>query len=165
MKSRLATIRTVFFLSAALLVGGCATSPPLGTPSGRPEVTIRNATKKQVIDTIVSHKLHRGATITAVTDYEVIASEVVSTNLGATLLFGSRYDPNPRAQIRYNVVEVPSGIRVFSTAEMITNPGSAFQRVTPVTEGTKQQLYADLLQLKAIFDGPVPRAQQNPALP
>ena len=48
------------FLTAIILLAGCATHPPLQTPSGRPEVSIHGATKKDILDMIVSQMLNDG---------------------------------------------------------------------------------------------------------
>ena len=143
-------MRATPFLLALCLVASCAHPPQkLSTPSGRPEVFIQNATGKQAIDAIVAAKLQKGIEIKSVTDYSVIAQAKIQGSLGASLLFGSRYDSNPDARITYNVVNVSGGIRVFSRVEMLTNPGSAFERSSDITDQMGTQLQSELEEFRA----------------
>jgi hypothetical protein len=138
-------------LSLALFAGCAAPPPPLATTSGRPEVTIAGASKKQVIDAIVAGALEKGSQVRSVNDYGVVLARRDDSNLGAAILFGSRYDAVPESRMHLNVVEVPGGIRVFGRAEMVTNPGSAFERVTDITRGAGQQIQDALVRLQGRF--------------
>jgi hypothetical protein len=118
------------------LLAACATPQQrLATPSGNPEIIIPNATRKAVIDKIVAEKLEKGMQVKSVNDYGVVVGKKIEDNLMASIAFGSRYDSTPEARITYNVVEVPGGVRVFSRLEVVTNPGSAFERTSDLTAG------------------------------
>lgn len=144
-------LRSAVLLASALLVSCATTPPPLQTPSGRPEIVIRDASRKAVIDRIVAVKLEKGLQVKSVTDYGIVVTKKIDHSFMASLLYGSQYDSTPEARITYNVVEVPEGIRVFSRTEMITNPGSGFERVSDVTEQVSQQMMDELQQLRAGF--------------
>jgi hypothetical protein len=139
----------LIWLTALLLVGGCATAPPLQTPSQRPEVTISGATKKEILDVLVAEMLANGAQIKQMNDYSVVFGKRDSSLSGA-LLFGSKYDSTPEMRITYNMVETGKAIRVFCNAAMVTNPGSGFERVNDVTGGKlAHEIQAMLERLKA----------------
>lgn len=142
------------FLVFAL--SGCATPPPpLGTPTGRPEVTVQGVTKKQVIDTIVSRSVIRGNQIKSVNEYGVVLGRRVD-GVGAAMLYGSRYDSKPEARVHINVIDdAPGAVRVFARAEMITNPGSAYERVNDVTDGFGNELMTSLRDIAAQLAQPV----------
>ena len=140
-------MRSTRFLLALCLVTACATPQKLATPSGRPEVFIANATRKAALDAIVAAKLQKGLEIKSATHYAVTAAGKVQGSLGASLLFGSRYDSTPEARITYSVVDVPGGIRVYSRVDMVTNPGSGFERSTDITDQMATRLQAELEEL------------------
>lgn len=137
-------------LMAILVVSGCATVPPLQTPSQRPEVTISGSTKKEIFDILVNEMLASGAQIKQMNDYSVVFAKR-DTSLGGSILYGSRYDSTPEMRITYNLVEINGATRVFCNAAMVTNPGSGFERVNDVTGGKlAYEIQAMLERLKAM---------------
>lgn len=131
---------------------GCAAPPvqSLGTASGRPEIVI-HATKKQVVDVIVARALSRGSQVRSVSDYAVVLARRADGNFAASLLYGSRYDSTPEARIHLNLVDVPEGVRVFARGEMVTNPGTGFERVSDMTAAAAGQLQSSLREIAAQF--------------
>jgi|GEM_PF-993632 len=129
-------VQTVIgFIVFSMLLSGCATGPPLRTPTGKPEVTISNVTKKEVIDALTNQMLSWGYHVKTITDYNAVYGKRTNS-MTAAILLGSRYDAIPEARINYAIVEVEGGVRVVVTnIEMITNPGSAFERVTDLGQG------------------------------
>jgi hypothetical protein len=145
-------VRWVYFLVFVTIFAGCASAPQrLATPSGNPEIVIPNTTRKQVIDKIVAAKLEKGMQIKNVSDYGVVIGTRVNDSFMASLLYGSRYDSTPEARITYNIVETREGVRVFSRAEMVTNPGSAYERISDITQNLLGEMQGELEQLKAYF--------------
>jgi hypothetical protein len=141
-------------LVASIAVAGCATPPaPLSTPSGRPEVTITGVSKKQVADAIVAGALARGSQIKSVNEYAVVLTQRVHGNLGASLAYGSRYDSTPEVRVTLNMVDVSGGVKVYARGEMVTNPGSAFERLNDVTAHQAANLQTSLVDLKSRFPG------------
>ncbi len=131
------------------LLAGCVPLQPLQTPSGRPEVTISGVTKKQVLDLLVTEMLANGVQVKQVNEYGAVFGKPDDSFTGA-LLFGSRYDSTPEMRLTFNVVELSDAIRVFCNAAMVTNPGSAFERVRDLTGGrTAKDAQAMLERLKA----------------
>ena len=146
-----------------LVLAACAPVQRLQTPSGRPEITISGATKKQVLDLLVAEMLASGAQIKQVNEYGAVFGKRDDSFAGA-LLFGSRYDSTPEMRITFNVVETPGATRVFCNAAMVTNPGSAFERVTDVTGGkTANDVQAMLERLRARLEPPAARTSPSPA--
>jgi len=131
-----------FFILISIL--GCASSKPLNTPSGKPEVTIQNKTKKEVTDALVSEMLSRGFTIKSVSDYTVVFTKPLDS-FAASLLFGSRYDTTPEHRPSFMIVESGAGVRIVLTNQIITNPGSAFERVTDASTGESGQSWQEFL--------------------
>ena len=95
---------SITFIPIIFMFIGCATSRPMNTPSGRPEVTIKNATKKDVTDALVSQMASQGFTIKSVSDYNVVFSKALDS-FSAQLLFGSQYDVTPEHRPSFMVVE------------------------------------------------------------
>ena len=143
-------MRALTYLLATCLLASCATQPQkLATPSGRPEVYIANATPKEAIDAITAAKLQKGLAIKSVNDYAVTFATRIEGSLSGSLLFGSSYDRNPEARFTYTVVNVPGGIRVYSKIEMVTNPGSAFERSSDITTQMAVRMQSELEELRA----------------
>jgi len=126
--------RTILiFLIVAILVG-CAAPQRLSTPSGRPEVTISNASKKEVMDFAVNNFVGAGFEIKEVTDYHAVFTRL-DQSLSGALLYGSKYDSTPEYRFKLTFAELAGKIRVLCTVSVVTNPGSAFERVKDVTYG------------------------------
>jgi hypothetical protein len=104
-------------------------SKPKPPERARPEVIIPNATKKQLLDIITNRMLDKGYQLASVNDYLAVFKKKADSFF-AGIFFGSRYDSTPEARISFNFVEAPAGIRVIATLEMITNPGSGYERST-----------------------------------
>ena len=115
------------------LLAGCAIAPVrLNTLSGRPEVTISGVTKKKIVDAVVNRELSKGWDLKSQTDSLLVFTKK-DTSFGAKLLFGSKYDTVPENRLTFTMVEVEAGVRVLVKGEIITNPGSAFERVEDMT--------------------------------
>lgn len=154
--------RLAIFLGVSL-IAACAAPPQqrLSTPSGNPETIFPNTTRKAVIDQIVASKLEKGMQVKTVSDYSVVVGKKVDNNFMASFLYGSRYDSTPEVRLTYNVVEVAGGVRVFSRMEIVTNPGSAFERVSDLTSQYAAQLQAELEPSRASVDS---KLERNPGV-
>ncbi|BEV46021.1 hypothetical protein [Afipia carboxidovorans] len=128
MKSKL-----IAALFAALSVAACQTAQPPSTASGKPETTIRAPVSK-IKALIISRAMNNGMSITKDTEY-MLQFEKPTANLGAAVLLGSRYDSTPNE--RYVVTFAPLGdeTRVVISSMFVTNPGSGFERITPINAG------------------------------
>ena len=118
---------------AALSLGACQTAQPPSTASGKPEVTI-HAPVAKVKALIITHAMNNGMSLTKDTEY-MLQFDKPTDNLGAAVLLGSRYDSVPNE--RYVITFAPMGeeTRVIASAMFVTNPGSGFERMTPVNAG------------------------------
>jgi len=119
-------------LLGSLLVHGCAGIPPLETPSGRPEILIRGGSRKGATDGISVRLLPNGWKIKEASEYVAVFGKRADS-FGAAFLYGSRYDAIPEARMTFTMVDTDEGLRVFCVMEMVTNPGSAFERVSDLT--------------------------------
>src|SRR5262245_57885308 len=99
-------------LMAIVLVLGCASTAPLSTPSGRPEVTIQGAPRKQVLDFMVEDMLANGFQLKKVDEYSAVFGRVVTNDFAMSVFYGSRYDPNPEVRVTYNLIETTGGLKV-----------------------------------------------------
>lgn len=129
-------MKTLFAVLLSAFLVACAAPPqPLATLSGRPEKVFTGLTKKQVTDAIVASALSRGSQVKSVSEYSVVLARRADNSMAAQILFGSSYDSVPEARVTLNLVDVPGGVQVYGRGEMITNPGSAYERVTPLPGG------------------------------
>lgn len=136
----------VVVMGVALL--GCATPPPvLSTPSGNPEVVIQGVTRKQVVDKIVDAMSARGLTLRTVSDHQVVAGGRAE-DFAARFFHGSRYDGVPEYRVTFTMVEQAPGVKVYSRAAIVTNPGSGFERVNDMTQPQGKNIQDMLLKLK-----------------
>jgi hypothetical protein len=153
------------FLVACALLGGCAAPVPLSTPSGNPEVSLPGVTKKQALDQIVARAVSRGMQVRSINDYSLTLGKRVGENFAAVLLYGSRYDSEPELRMTFTTIEGPGGVLIYARAEMVTNPGSAFERRNDVTGGARHDLQAILESLRAGFaTAPAPPMAIMPTL-
>lgn len=146
--------RILGLVFVGIFLAGCMASMPPGrltTPSGRPEVEIPGVTKKQVIDVIIAREMEKGWDLKSQTDALLIFSKKVN-NFGAMLMYGSQYDSTPEGRIKFTLLDTASGVRVFLKTEMITNPGSSFERVTEaVSQEDLDKEQSVLEEIKAQF--------------
>ena len=130
-------------LSLLVLLSACAVSSRINTPSGKPEITVP-APKKQTMDAIVQAVVGDGFQLRRLDEYTAVLGKP-SESFVTNLLSGSRYDPTAEERVIFNFFEVPSGTRVIITMQIVTNPGSAFERVRDISHGRgAQELQAGL---------------------
>jgi len=114
-----------------ILLGACAAPVRHETASGRPEVTIRGKVGNQVQAEIANLMLNRRYSVKS-SSPNILVFEKPFDNAMASVLFASQYDVTPYARITYNVFEIGDSTRIVASFAAITNPGSAFERVTPL---------------------------------
>lgn len=137
-------------IALAIFCSACAAPPQrLSTTSGNPEIFLSAVTRKQVADVIVAAKLSAGMTVRSTTEYSVVVGKRLVDNYSASVAYGSRYDSVPEMRTTYNFVEQGGGVAVFGRVEMITNPGSAYERVHNVTASQGATMQRELEDLKA----------------
>ena len=121
---------------AALAVAGCATAPPIGTPSGNPELTLRNVRADCVKAGLVNGLINSGLSIESSSEYLIVAGKPTSNTM-ASLLFGTGM--NTTVEERYTATIVPqvngNDLRLIMTAAYVSNPGTAFEKLQPMKAG------------------------------
>ena len=66
------------------------------------------------------------------------------------IVFGSGYDGVPEMRVNISTVDTVEGRRAIFALSYVTNPGSAFEKVTDVSNWRDgQQLQQELWELKA----------------
>lgn len=139
---------TVMFLS--VLLAACAAVMPLPTASGRPEVTIANVPKRLVADRITAELIGQGHALRQQNDYALVFDKRIE-GFGAAVAYGSRYDATPAGRLTFNLVDVPGGVKVYGRFDVVTNPGSGFERLTDATAANAADIQMMLERLRAGF--------------
>lgn len=120
--------RATTAIVAAFLLTACATVDHK-TRSGKPEVTIPGATAERVKVELVDAMTTAGFSITRSNDYQLVFDRPTEGVMVA-LLLGSQYDAIPNARVSFTITELNRSVRVVADIKMVTNPGSAFERLT-----------------------------------
>lgn len=138
----------------SILLSGCATQVPdrLTTASGKPEVTINDVTKADVIASVVEHAMSGDGIVKSVNDHEVVIVKKIEGNFLASFLYGSRYDSNPEVRLHLNFVQSGKAVKLYARAGIVTNPGSAFERTTDITAAQGSNLQERLENVRARFN-------------
>ena len=125
----------------SLLLCSCAAPVNHNTPSGRPEVSIKGRSGSQVQSEIMNMMLNHRYSIKSSSTNIIVFEKVFDNNVMASFVFGSRYDSTPHARVTFNIFEVGDSTRVIASFEAITNPGSAFERSTPLDNNPDTEKY------------------------
>lgn len=149
--------RTTYALVGAIVLTACVTPVEHATPSKRPEVTIPGAKASEVKAELVNRMVDFGYSPTKTSGLALVF-ERQSESIAAALIYGSDYDRTPNARISYTIIELRGSVRVVADIKMVTNPGSAFERVTDINrsrdslgvQALLQQLQEDLAVLTPV---------------
>jgi hypothetical protein len=146
--------RFIFSVVILMLLIGCAGVQRLNTPSGKPEVTLRVAEKKEVIDIFTNAFANKGFNPIDITEYKAVYGKRMEDNVAASVLMGSRYDSVPEYRITCTFVNLPSGdLRIITDLAIITNPGSAFERRTDMNRSKDSHaMQKELETLKSRYE-------------
>jgi hypothetical protein len=163
-------MRAVLGLVVGLFLAGCQTAQPPATASGKPEVDIR-APVGAIKAALISRAINQRYNITKDTEY-MLQMDKPTENFGAALLLGSKYDGVPAERVVFTFA--PNGnesVRVVTSIMFVTNPGSSFERLTPINAGEGvDRTQASLFEVKQAVEAaaaPPPVAARAPpkALP
>lgn len=114
---------------AATLIG-CAAPVTHNTPSGKAETTV-GMTPEQVKPILVNLFTNSGFNITKESQFQIAFDHPI-TNFTTAALLGSRYDTTPNERVTFTLAPIgPDTTRVVGDVSFVTNPGSAFERITP----------------------------------
>ena len=141
------------FLAIILSLSGCTTLQPLNTSTGKPEIIITETNKKEVADAIINTMLSWDFQLQKRDEYILVFGKR-DTRIISGVLLGSQYDTTPEWRITYNLVDYANGVRIMVSIFAITNPGSAFERITDFSKGSKDShnIQSFLNQLKETLE-------------
>jgi membrane-associated protease RseP (regulator of RpoE activity) len=152
-------IKLILVISTVIFSSGCVTTQQLNTRSGKPEVTISDVSKDEIKSIIIDTMSDRGWQLKEEARYQMVFTKLADKDLAARVLFGSNYDGIPEYRANFTIVDIAGSkdIRVIQTSEIVTNPGSTFERRQNIDEakarGTSTTIantwQADLNSLKA----------------
>lgn len=146
-------IRKLLVAAVAAFLAGCQTAAPPSTASGKPEVTIKAQTPA-IKARLISLAMDRRFNVTKDTEY-LLQIEKPTDNFGASLLLGSKYDAIPAERWVFTFAPIGDSVRVVASAMYVTNPGSGFERLTPVQAGEGvDRTQSTLEDLKASMETP-----------
>ncbi len=131
-----------------LLLAGCASTPPLQTASGRPEVTVRSRTAAQVRSVAINHFVDQGFAPVKSDGNQLVFEKEGS--VGQAFLMGLTTN-NPQASNRLTITLVENGpdVRVVGGVAVTGNNNFGAQQVTELTGKGYQQLQMSLEGIKA----------------
>jgi len=123
---------------------GCQTAQ-VNAPSGKPETTV-TAPSDKVRPLVLNDLLNNGFTIKSDTPYQMVV-EQPSKNFWANALLGSNWNPQVNVRVSLTFVPVGNSTRIVADMVAVTNPGSGFEQLTPLS-GT-----ADMKAMQDWLDG------------
>lgn len=138
---------------AILVLSGCASAPPIGTPSGNPEITLSDVRTDCVKAGLVNGLMNGGYRIEQSNEYTIVASKP-TTNGMASMLYGSRMNaiPDERLTITMAPQMNGNGMRLVFDNAYITNPGTAFEKREPMPANANVQRQ---------FESAIPAIERN----
>jgi hypothetical protein len=127
-------ISSIFFIA---ILTSCANMPkPLATPTGRPEVSIVKTNIADVKGVVSNIALDWGYYVKNISDYSAVY-EKREEGVGMSVLFGSKYDSTPVWRLTFNFVPLNGDVRIVANIHLVTNAGSAFERITDLSKASK----------------------------
>lgn len=137
-------------IAGALLLASCAAPVKHYTASKRPEVTIA-APAADVKPVMVNDLVNMGYYPVQDTPMLLVMDRPVD-NTAANLLMGSVYNPVAHARLAFTLTEKDGSTRVVANMAIVTNPGSAYEKLAPMNNSVdSRNLQAWLNGLKARF--------------
>jgi hypothetical protein len=127
--------RGILLAAAALSLFGCATDAPLTTPSKRPEVTIQDASRKEVVEALTGMMIDNGYLVKSIGDYTAEYARRMPGAGSARLFAGSSYDSTPEAKAHFDIVDSQQSVRVVASLMLVRKPGGASESVTDLSRG------------------------------
>jgi len=140
---------------------GCATTPPIPTPSGKPEIVFSNVTKNEVANRIIDGSSSDGWVLKNSSEYIVVLEKPITSGF-AKFVYGSKWNETPNVRLQCQLTEVQDGVRVLFNIFIVTNPGTAHEIITDISKGKDAyNLYSQLESLKAKISSKETKPQSN----
>jgi hypothetical protein len=127
-----------------VIVTACASPVEHHTMSGKVETTIPNTTIDQVAPRLINRMVDIGYVVKHTSAYQLVFEKPVE-NVMAAAMFGSRYDAQPVARLSYILTKRNDGTRIVMDAQVVTNPGSAYERTTDLNHNAETKKFQAML--------------------
>jgi hypothetical protein len=132
------------FVVVPVALSGCTHPVQHFTPSGKVE-SVFLAPTDAVKARLVNQMTDWHYTISKDTPY-LISFDRPSEDLMANVLLGSKYDSTPNIRVTYTIMQMQSGsVRVVADFAVITNPGSGYERRTPINGSKDTMKFQEML--------------------
>lgn len=143
-----AGIITIGVIFVALILGGCATTQRLATPSGKPEVNINTIDREKIKSVVINEFMNAGFSLISDTDYSVVFSKPMEGFGGIMYqtMLGNSYSSSPKWNARINMATINNSTRVM--AQAVVRMQNAFGRedVNDMTNGKAGTQLQQILQ-------------------
>lgn len=127
-----------------IVTPGCVAPIQHETASGKPEAVVASSDLDDIGSALTTRMLDSGFNLERQsTNLLVFTKE--SSNLGMSMLYGSKYDSTPAYRITYTLAQVATGTRVLADVAILTNPGSGFERATSLNKDKVSISYQTIL--------------------
>lgn len=125
---------------AVTVLAGCASAPPINTPSGNPEIMLSNVSPDCVKAVLVNGFLNGGYRIEQSNDYMIVVGKPTNNTM-ASLLYGSQMNVIPEERITVTLAPEAggSGMRLVFDGAYVTNPGTGFEKRQPMPANANVQ--------------------------
>lgn len=131
-----------------LILGGCATTQHLATPSGKPEVNITTTDRGKIKPVIINEFMNAGFSLVSESDYSVVFSKPMEGFGGVMYkaMLGNSYSSSPEWNARINMATLNDSTRVM--AQAVVRMQNAFGRedVNDMTNGKAGTQLQEILQ-------------------
>lgn len=113
--------------------------------SGKPEVTIQGSSKQRITDSLSEIMADNGYSIKSIDEYNLVFGKKIDS-FAASFMYGSNFNVKPEARITYSLINVPGGVRVIATIEMVSNPGTGFESADDISRGKDAESVRKILE-------------------
>lgn len=115
------------------------------TASGKPEVVVQGATKKEVMDALTVRMVSAGWNVAQTNEYQAIYEIDAKGAAGflSGVMYGSATQPIHRVTAQF--LDTPVGVRVIAGTELVSNPGTPRTTRTEMNSGKTRRQIQELL--------------------
>jgi hypothetical protein len=135
-------LRTCAVLLAVSLTG-CATAPPPSTPSGKLELMLSNVDFSCVRSGLANVLVSAGYNVEKMSDYQIVAGKITKNGM-ASFLLSTPMSGAPEERVTITMLPQINGssLRVVWDAAYVSNPGTAYEKFTPIgaSQANEEQL-------------------------
>jgi hypothetical protein len=114
----------VFLLFASLLV--CQISYAADWQN-----EIKGVSKKLLMDVITSDMISLRFNVLSVNEYQLVFGRDAN-DFGSMFFFGSKFNGTPQQRVTFALAQVNDTVKIHMNVQLVTNPGSTFEKYTPI---------------------------------